>query len=674
MERKLEVGALCPIKTYSNGKSKEIDVWNRKYTLSDSPLLSSILSGGEEILASPMRLVGTENGQDLVIRDVTSVLMHGGDGYSVGACQYMQTPRFIINTKLSAEYDGCMDWQITLATHGLSVAQVFGIADGDNGVRELSRLWLEIPIKKKFAHSYQYAPMVKPKIDGNYPDKPATLTHIGAMPQKSLELPFVHQVFLSGDEAGFAIFFESDENWQPEDKSRVIECLNQDDSVLLRVHLLDSEPISWFDKQDNGGVNLMPLTFRIGMQTTPVKPFPSNPYREKNVHIDCFKKIPQTYEEFLFNAFENGDETALDRIKRLGVNTLYIHEKWNDIQNSPFLTEDSANRLKLIVDEAHKRGMKVIPYFGYELSSLSPYYNEDYLYSNMEWHWYRYPWQRAPQVCYGSEWQDIFVSQLEKVMDEFGFDGLYLDSIKPSRECSNEKHGCGYRDREGNLHDTYPVFAVRKLMKRLCAMVEKRGGTICTHSAGDFSMATMAFSHCIWEGETVQSQFLKGTIKEAPEDYYRAIYTGRNIGLPINMLCYSNPPAWTFRQALSNALPYGIIPKPVDVGEPLEYMSKVWNVLDEFSVENALWKPYFSNGIKVSSDKVRFSYYQHEQKMLAFVANMVDVPSGNVSVELPIKATQITDALSDCVIAENTDTLQISLDGFDHRILNIKFD
>ena len=259
-------------------------------------------------------------------------------------------------------------------------------------------------------------------------------------------------------------------------------------------------------------------------------------------------------------------------------------------------------------------------------------------------------------------------------MDEFDFDGLYLDSIKPSRECSNEKHGCGYRDREGRLHDTYPVFAVRKLMKRLCAMVEKRGGTICTHSAGDFSMATMAFSHCIWEGETVQSQFLKGTLNEAPEGYYRAIYTGRNIGLPINMLCYSNPPTWTFRQAMSNALPYGIIPKPVDVGDPLEYMSKVWSVLDEFSVENANWMPYFSNGIKVSSDKVRFSCYEREGDMLAFVANMVNKHSGTISVTLPADATLIVDAISSEILAKNTDSLKISLDGFDHRILRIKFD
>lgn len=672
MGRKLEVGSLCPITISSDSNKKEINVWNRKYTLSDSPLLSSVISGGEELLAAPMRLVGTENGKDLVISDVTSCLMHGEDGYSVSACQYMQTPRFIINTTLTAEYDGCMDWHVTLATHGPTVAQVFGLGESDKGDRLLTRLWLEIPLKKEFAISYQYAPIVKPLIDGEYPEGRPELHHIGAMPKQSLVLPFVHQVFLSGDKAGFAVFFESDQNWQPAESDRVIECVQQEDCVLLRLRLLDSEPVSWYDKGDNGGHNLMPLSFRIGMQATPVKPFPADPYTERNMHIDCFKKIPEAYEDFLFKPFEGTDEIALDRIKRFGVNTLYIHEKWNDIQNSPFLTEATANRLKLIVSEAHKRGMKVIPYFGYELSSLSPRYNEEYLYSDMQWHWYRFPWQRAPQVCYNSGWQDIFVEQLEKIMDEFGFDGLYLDSIITCRACKNEKHGCGYRDFEGNLHTTFPVFAVRKLMKRLCEMVEKRGGTICSHTSGNFAVATMAFSHCIWEGETVQGEFMKGKLNKAPEGYYRSIYTGRNIGLPINMLCYSNPPTWTFRQAMSNALPYGIIPKPVDVGEPLEDMGKLWSVLDGYSFENGSWKPYFDNDIKVSTESVRVSYYEFDGELLAFAANMANEPSGAATVVLPRAATEIKDAISGEVIASESASFSLELGGFDHRILKIK--
>lgn len=96
---------------------------------------------------------------------------------------------------------------------------------------------------------------------------------------------------------------ESDENMQPESADKLIECVKKTDEVILRIHLLDSEPHKWSEKG-------------------------------------------------------------------------YLHEKWNDLQNSPFITRKTADRLRLIAEEAHKRGIKVIPYFGYEISSLSPYWHK----------------------------------------------------------------------------------------------------------------------------------------------------------------------------------------------------------------------------------------------------------------------------------------------------------
>ena len=152
----LESKALTPITLNDDGNVCEILPWNRKYTMSDSPFLSSIISGGEEMLASPMRLVGIENGKEIVISGVTSTSIHGYEyGKEVKACQYMQSSRFIFNTNVSAEYDGMMDWGLTIASHGNWVAQAFGLAKPDTDPRDLSRLWLEIPLKKSAAISYQ---------------------------------------------------------------------------------------------------------------------------------------------------------------------------------------------------------------------------------------------------------------------------------------------------------------------------------------------------------------------------------------------------------------------------------------------------------------------------------------------------------------------------------------
>lgn len=60
---------------------------------------------------------------------------------------------------------------------------------------------------------------------------------------------------------------------------------------------------------------------------------------KKRLHIDCFKKISNDYDEFLINTVVDSDrEIGYDRIKRLGVTTLILHKKRNQIQNCWELT------------------------------------------------------------------------------------------------------------------------------------------------------------------------------------------------------------------------------------------------------------------------------------------------------------------------------------------------
>jgi len=103
-------------------------------------------------------------------------------------------------------------------------------------------------------------------------------------------------------------------------------------------------------------------------------------------------------------------------------------------------------------------------------------------------------------------------------------------------------------------------------------------------------------------------------LDDEPEGYFRAVYGGRNWGVPVQMLCYSNPPEWTFAEALAIALPIGILPKPNDIGEPLEIMSGLWRVLDSFPIQDAVWHPYYTNqDIHIQGgSSIKISYYQHE--------------------------------------------------------------
>lgn len=660
----------------SNGKFI-IKVWNREYTISEnSPFFSSIISNNEELLSSPMRISGVEHKKEIVWNNGRCFKMSDCDETFMDFCQSFESENFILNTHLHAEYDGAMDWSFSIMPRDYTVPQKNNLEKRPEFHMDLSRLWIEIPLKPTIAKYYQHFPSSDTILDGEKSDTSPELLKAGYFPKKNILLPFKQQFYIGNDNIGFASYFESDRNWQPNDKECTFEAFWDDENVVMRFHLLDSEPRQWIKEKELYPRELLPISFHIGMIATPIKPFPQNPYTEKIMHIDCFKKIASDYDDYLFTHYEDTNEITIDRFKRLGVKTLYLHEKWNDIQNSPFLTEKTANRLRMIVIEAHKRGMKVIPYFGFEISTLSPLFYENFtnfrsraLLSNHSGQWYRVPAQRAPMVCYNSDFSDIFVDRIAQLMDEYQFDGIYLDSTAITTICNNESHGCGYRDLDNNLHWTFTTKAKRKLLKRLYEVVDSRGGTICAHVTG-FPLSNVAFVHSLLDGESIQNPLLHGKISKIPEGHFCALYSGKNIGLPLETLCYPNPPTWTFAQGgLSAALPIGVLPRVIDDGESLEQMSKIWTILDEFPIEGSSWNPFYDNNVIVSNSDIKVSFYKNNNNILIFVANWNNLFQGQVKITLPFELSSLINTLTNKYVDISDNSFELNFNKIDYVIL-----
>lgn len=657
-------------------------VWGREYRSGKESFLESILSQKQEILASSIRFVGEENGREFVLGNFQNYVMSDSDEEKAIICSSAESGAFILNTCLNIEYDGCIDMSISIMPQGRSVKQALGLdLDGLNGIQfSLTRLWMEIPIKPEVAKFYHFYPLDVVNIDGKDIDTEEEINHIlqsEYIPQ-SIKWSFPEQVFVGNDEVGVGMFLESDRYTQPKD-GKLVELERRDGEVVLRIRLLDSEPELWEEKGTMNGIDLHPISYRIGLIATPVREFPEHPYEERNLHIDCFKKIPpeQMYDDFLTLPFEETGEITFDRIERLGVKTLYIHEKWNDLQNSPILTKKTADRLRLIVEEAHKRGIKVIPYFGFEISTLSPYWQamgEEVMVKETEKNynasWYRQPPQRAIKVCYSSKWQDIFVDGIAKMMDKFSFDGIYIDSMVRPLKCMNEKHGCGWRDREGNLHHTYPVWGIRSLLKKLYKIVTDRGGTINNHSCAAFNMATLGFCHSMWEGEAIQQTFMQGNVSEIPEGHFRSMFSGRNLGVPIYMLCYQNPPIWNFTQGMSVSLPFGIIPKSNDTGKPLEQVSDIWKVMDKFDFKGAKWCPYYDEDklLNISNSLFKVSCFENGDKLLMMCANSVD-RRAETEVSLEDGNIKVIDVAASCNVETSNGRVMLFADKFDYAVI-----
>ena len=209
-------------------------------------------------------------------------------------------------------------------------------------------------------------------------------------------------------------------------------------------------------------------------------------------------------------------------------------------------------------------------------------------------------------------------------------------------------------------------------MKRIYEIVrEGHGGIINCHAGSAFNMPALSFATSLWEGETFQSVLIKGEVDKLPDEYFQCLYTGRNLGLPIYLLCYLNPPVWSMNMALAASLPYGIIPKVNDVGEPLERISEIWTLYDSFGVENAEFIPFYcekEKGITVSDDRIKVSVYKKQDRLLAILA----VTDNSLDIEFSVKSSgaAIKCALTGEVISESGE-VSIRLSGFDFVILEI---
>ena len=632
-------------KMTNEGGRYNIDVPCRRYTVDGGSLFSEVRAMGDCLLSRPMEVKLFANGGEQSFERAECFEIDMGDGAAT-VVSSAQSRLFLVNTELRIEEDGCCFISVRLAAKGHTVPQVFGIEPKPTDPRVLDKFYIDIPIKREYSELYQVYPWRMPHGDFD-PSIHKDLRGAGAVPEGGMYMGFIPQVYLCNERAGCGVFFESDENWQYEDPERVIEVIENGEERILRIHLLDSEPIKWrpYSPRWQDNVELTPIDFNFGFIATPLRELPANMFPEHSFHVDCFKKIAENYEDFFSNpVVEGSDEIGFDRLQRLGVNVLYLHEKWNDIQNSSVLTEKSRQRLRYVVDECHKRGIKVIPYFGYEISTLSPYFGKyarrlsptpmDVGRITM---WNRVPPQRAMCICYGDdEYRERFVSEVTSIIEEFDLDGIYIDSALTARSCYNHLHGCSYVDAEGKRHPTNAFMSVRKLLKPIYEfVVEKRGGIMNLHGFGTMSLSGLAYATSLWEGENFQGLLMQGKTDQIPEGLMRCQFTSRNIGVPVMSLCYSNPPKWTYREAISTSLLHGSMPKPVDIGEPLELTSKVWDIYDSFNIGESEFYPYYEQkDILSGAEDVKVSYYKAEGRLLIVAVSTAKSADAEVKLDL----------------------------------------
>lgn len=359
----------------------------------------------------------------------------------------------------------------------------------------------------------------------------------------------------------------------------------------------------------------------MGLQATPVKPWPQD-YRQQRISG---------------NVNYNYDPSWLSYQQTMGANVITFGSDWSDIQ--AYVQAGRPEELRRIVDEIHRRNMRFVPYFGFEISNIAPEFQEHYedvrvwpfqhVFTITPAYSATMPGQKAYAVSYHSHWADFIAEGIKRIKDEYGIDGVYLDGTASPWPDANELHGAGYTAEDGSRRPSYPIFAVRSLMKRINAIVaQEPGGTVIAHSSSSKLMPTLAFATVIMDGEHI-SNMPRGAspLETLSLDAFRAEFMGRTWGVPQLMLD-NNPTPLTTEELLSIALLHDEIPRNDLTLQGLSTTAGYWSLFGRFiGRDEAVWFPYWRNQdyVTTSHSDIKVSFYQRAGKgLLIVVSNLGD--------------------------------------------------
>jgi len=594
-----------------------VSVWGRDYGFGEQAMPASIVATGDELLAGPIRIcaAGTNGAEAVWTRGGSWVEKKSDE--SVTVCAWQESPVVIADVIATVEYDGMMKVTVT------------ALPQRDQPVFSVSKVWVEIPLKPAFA-----------TLRATFPRFWGNVDNAGGV-HKAMAWPFKSSVWIGNEEKGLNWFCESDEAFANDHPQRVIELLPGEKETVLRIRLCDHF------------VKRMPASWTFGLQATPVKPFDRSWNANHVVH-----KINATGAD---GKQEGGWLTQLgaDPVKRFlpqiegaqkaGAKTVVFHEDWIRIQNNP---ESALPVFKDVVRACHDHGLKVLVYQGYEISALDPMWQElgdavvdhDATDATLPVLWCRQPAQRDFPVCYRSKFAKVWLARAKKAYETLGIDGYYLDGTIMPCACVNGQHGCGWTDAEGKRHETYPIFAVREMMKELYSYVHARGGVINAHQSGCVCAPTLAFCHSYWDGE--QLAYSSGDIRGMLDlEVFRAEFMGRNHGVPCEFLSAERPGKWTYADALTVTLIHDVFPRP-NGHNVLHYLEPVWKAYDAFGATTAEWRPYWKKPLAVTPDTVKVSVYEKDGAALIVAANLDAKEKAQAEVALPTGMTAAADALS----------------------------
>ncbi len=579
---------------------------------------------------------------------------------------------FILENTVKVEYDGF----VSVTTNIIPEKQI-----------ELTHLSIEIPIKKSFATLYSHyfldMPLEVRKAFGGDKDFRGSL-----MPDRDTVFEFSPIVWIGNEDMGLSWFTETDAGWNLEDKKKAIEILAGKEKVTLKIHFID-RPISL----------KRPVSFSWGLMPTPVKPFPDL----KN-YIQLYTAQEDSAEQIINKWLFPIDKeySKLDEAAKTGLKSILIHQLWNEFPGYPGTFDEKKKALlKKVVNEAHKRGLKVILYIGKDMPVDSPEGKKMMKSFIKEPSHIRKRKALRKYKSFTTDanrfYNDFLIYKVKILIDEFNIDGIMLDGHNMVVPCINQRHGHGTKI-NGTVIPVYPISETRELMKRLYWLfhVYKQNGIIIAHAETPF-LPSLSFADLRWVGEGLvwrwRNQYSASENKPItqllPLEEFRGIYAGYNLGIPLIFLAKPKVGPMIAKDRISSiSLIHGVLPRfqhpPLTCPEKCDDQDKIiWEIYRNWldMSENGKWEfyPYWNNKgplkMLAPNNNAKLSYHYNDKKdeAVLYISNFdLKDTRAVVSVNGKDGDNWICSPITDTLCKINKNQLEVALKAMGYGVIKIR--
>ncbi len=545
-----------PIKYQTNA----LQVWGRDYKLENSALPQQITSGGQSLLAAPITFECRAMGKTLpaTMGRLTTILaspeeVRLRDGFSLG-------DHIGAIITLRAEYDGLLVYRIHLS----SARRV-----------SVDNCSLEIPFKNDVASYFQ-----KYILMNSDWGKQATR----AIPSGQgivWHSPFNPDVWIGNPNNGLFWFAQSVVDWHTaSDPLRFVRSRDRLDFIVSFINA----PTKLSRDMD----------FEFGLQATPTRPLS----RRWN-SIGIIKTWPSRSGLSLAETGANPEPAVV-----------ILWPNKNDWKWFGFPEPRDPERMKALIHSFHSRGIKVVAYVQAEaLASNMPDYKANIA-----------AWQYLPPVVDSfssdvlamggpihavnpaSGWQGFFLEHLQKFLNTYDVDGLYLDNIYLYPDTNRVRYPAG---------TIYPVLALRSFLQRVYAMVKAKnsGDLMMIHMSGHDLTPAISYSDVILDGEHVASRpwTCQNYQKMLSLEEFQGEFAGRQWGptpMFLSTLGYKKGCLDTYQQS-QYVLAFALVHGDHLWGEfKDDILERVFQVYKQFGVADARFVPYWkaSGDVRVAVD------------------------------------------------------------------------